>query len=70
MWNTIYITDKNNVELFKEIATASSTNGIVKQLNERIKMIKELHPLYKNFSKRCDVETLEVKVVKNGSKSN
>lgn len=69
MWNTIYITDKNNVELFKEIATASSTNGIVKQLNERIKMIKESHPLYKNFSKRFDVETLEVKVIQNG-KSN
>lgn len=65
MWNTIYITDKNNVELFKEIATASSTNGIVKQLNERIKMIKESHPLYKNFSKSCDVETLEVKIIKN-----
>lgn len=57
-WQTIYITDKTGKEFFKNICSGSSVNGILRELNQHLKFIKERNKFYKNIG--IDPDTAKI----------
>lgn len=57
-WQTVYITDKTEKEFFKNICSGSSLNGVLKELNQHLKFIKEKNKFYKNIG--IDPDTAKI----------